>query len=129
MEAPLAEASDKTNELAKLNLLQRVRGLVSPGNTVLILGMSYKPDTYITEESAGLHLAQNLKRHGYRVLVHDFAAAPANSPALHEFEIVNDLNGLEKRQDIDLAVICCPWSQYRSLKLSPATRSLPTWQL
>ncbi len=129
VEAPLAEASDKTNELTKMNLLQRVRGLVSPGDSVLILGISYKPDTYITEESAGLHLAQNLKRHGYRVLVHDFAATPSNSPALHEFELVTDLPGLEKRKDIDLAVICCPWPQYRSVKLSSATRLLPTWQL
>lgn len=129
LEAPLAEASDKTNELTKSNLLQRVRGLVSPGDTVLILGMSYKPDTFITEESAGLHLAQNLKRHGYRVLVHDFAATPANSPALHEFEVIADGSGLEQRKDIDLAVICCPWPQYRSVKLSPATRLLPTWQL
>ena len=55
--------------------------------------MSYKPDTYITEESAGLHLAQHLKRHGYRVLVHDYAAKPSNSPALHEFEVVNQLEG------------------------------------
>src|SRR5438105_12496762 len=38
MEAPLAEASDKTNELTKLNLLERVRALVSPGDTVLVLG-------------------------------------------------------------------------------------------
>src|ERR1700719_2971059 len=120
-EAPLAEASDKTNELTKSNLLQRVRGLVSPGDTVLVLGMSYKPDTYITEESAGLHLAQNLKRHGYRVLVHDFAATPSNSPALHEFEFLTDLSGLEKRKDIDLAVICCPWPQYRSLTLPSTT--------
>jgi len=129
MEAPLAEASDRTNEITKLNLVEKVRRLVSPGATVLVLGISYKPDTYITEESAGLHLAQHLKRHGYRILVHDYAATPKNSPALHEFEVVNDLNGLEERQDIDIAVICCPWPQYRSVKLSLATRLLPTWQL
>src|ERR1700726_3165428 len=107
LEAPLAEASDKTNELTKSNLLQRVRGLVSPGDTVLVLGMSYKPDTYITEESAGLHLAQNLKRQGYRVMVHDFAANSDNSPALREFEFLKDVNDLSK-MDVDLAVICCP---------------------
>ncbi len=128
-EAPLAEASDRTNESTKANLLKRVTELVPPGKTVLILGMSYKPDTYITEESAGLHLAQHLKRHGYRVLVHDYAARPANNPALHEFELLNDLNNLNDRNDIDLAVICCPWPQYRSVKLSPATKLLPTWQL
>src|SRR3984893_17145711 len=129
LEAPLAEASDRTNEVTKSNLAKKVRQLVSVGETVLILGVSYKPDTYITEESAGLHLAQNLKRHGYRVLAHDFAATPSNSPALHEFEFLTDLSELEKRKDVDLAVICCPWPQYRSVKLSSATRLLPTWQL
>src|SRR5438132_10730079 len=93
MEAPLAEASDRTNELTKLNLLKKVQASVPTGATVLVLGISYKPDTYITEESAGLHLAQHLKRHGYRVLVHDFAATPANSPTLHEFEVLTDLGG------------------------------------
>src|SRR5207302_185836 len=58
MEAPLAEASDETNELTKSNLVEKVRGMTSAGETVLILGISYKPDTYITEESAGLDLAQ-----------------------------------------------------------------------
>jgi UDPglucose 6-dehydrogenase len=129
LEAPLAEASDKTNELTKWNLLQRVKGMVSPPATVLILGVSYKPHTYIIEESAGLHLAQHLKWNGYRVLVHDFAATAANNPALCEFEIITDPYGLEKREDIDLAVICCPWPQYRSVKLSTATKLLPTWQL
>jgi UDPglucose 6-dehydrogenase len=129
LEAPLAEASDKTNELTKSKLAEKVRGLVSPGGTVLVLGVSYKPDTYITEESAGLHLAQELRRHGYRVLVHDYAANPSNNPALAEFEILNKVAGLEKRDDVDLVVICCPWPQYANLKFSPRTKILPTWRL
>jgi UDPglucose 6-dehydrogenase len=128
-EAPLAEASDRTNELTKVDLLDKVRTQTSPGDTVLVLGLSYKPDTYITEESAGLHLAQDLKRHGYRVLAHDYAATPSNSPALHEFELLTDLSGLEKRKDIAVAVICCPWPQYRDLKFSSATKLLPTWKV
>src|SRR3984893_11887351 len=127
--APLAEASDKVNALTKSNLLEKVTKLAPTGASVLVLGMSYKPDTYITEESAGLHLAQNLKRKGYRVLVHDFAANPENSPALHEFEFMTDVNDLSKRQDVDLAVVCCPWPQYRDIKFSSATKVLATWQL
>jgi UDPglucose 6-dehydrogenase len=129
LQAPLAEASDKVNELTKSNLLRKVTSLVPAGATVLVLGMSYKPDTYITEESAGLHLAQNLKRQGYRVIVHDFAANGENSPALFEFEFLKDLDSLSKRDDVDLAVICCPWLQYRSVKFSSATKVLPTWQV
>jgi UDPglucose 6-dehydrogenase len=129
MEAPLAEASDRTNELTKSNLLKKVKGLASAGETVLVLGVSYKPDTYITEESAGLHLAQNLKRYGYRVLVHDYAATPSNNPVLQEFEVLNDLGELEQRRDVKLAVVCCPWPGYQAIKFSPATKLLPTWNL
>jgi UDPglucose 6-dehydrogenase len=128
LEAPLAEASDRTNELTKSRLVEKVKRLISPGNSVLVLGVSYKPDTYITEESAGLHLARHLKCDGYRVLIHDFAANPSNDPALREFEFVADLAGLEIRDHVDLAVICCPWPGYRDLKLSSSTKLLPTWQ-
>lgn len=127
--APLAEASDKVNELTKANLLERVAGLAPKGSTVLVLGLSYKPDTYITEESAGLHLAQNLQKQGRRVIVHDFAASPANNPGLKNFEFLEDLNELPNRKDIDVAVICCPWPQYGDLKFSSATKVLSTWQL
>jgi UDPglucose 6-dehydrogenase len=129
LQAPLAEASDRVNELTKENLVERVTKLVPKGATVAVLGMSYKPDTYITEESAGLHLAQNLKRGGYRVLVHDFAANSENNPGLRDLEFISDLNELSKRDDVDLAVVCCPWPQYRSLKFAPSTKVLATWQL
>jgi len=129
LQAPLAEASDKVNELTKSNLLEKVTSLTSAGATVLVLGMSYKPDTYITEESAGVHLAQTLKKQGRRVIVHDFAATADNNPVLRDFEFLGDLNGLRERKDVDLAVVCCPWPQYRDLKFSSATRVLSMWQL
>ena len=80
LQAPLAEASDETNELTKSRLAEKSEGTRSGRRHGAGPGVSYKPDTYITEESAGLHLAQQLKRHGYRVLVHDFAANASNSP-------------------------------------------------
>ena len=127
--APLAEASDRVNEMTKEKLLEQVRKLTSPGQAVAVLGMSYKPDTYIVEESAGLFLAQHLKRHGYRVFVHDFAATPANSPSLHEFEVLTDLNKMAQRQDIQVAVLCCPWPQYQKVGFHPETRVLAPWKI
>jgi len=129
LEAPLAEASDKVNQQANLNLLQKVQKLVSTKDTVAVLGLAYKPDTYITEESAGLFLAQQLKRHGYHVVVHDFGARPANAPSLHEFEYLQDVGVLGQRDDIKLAVICCPWPQYREVKFSSATKVFTPWKL
>ena len=66
--APLAEATDRVNRSANEALLEKVRGLVEPNDVIAVLGLAYKPDTYITEEAAGLFLAQQLKRHGYRVV-------------------------------------------------------------
>jgi hypothetical protein len=76
-----------------------------------------------------MHLAQNLKKQGRRVVVHDFAATAANNPPLKDFESLSDLSSLSKRDDFDVAVICCPWPQYREVKFSPATKVLSMWQL
>ncbi len=129
LEAPLAEAADRINEQTKARLLEQVQSMVSKTDTVLVLGLAYKPDTYITEESAGLYLAQHLKRNGFRVMVHDYGATPANSPSLHEFEVLADPTSLAKRHDIKLAVLCCPWPQYGSLAFAPSTTVLAPWRV
>src|SRR5205814_261906 len=72
LEAPLAEASDRVNQRTNQDLFEKVAKMVDKKDTVAVLGLSYKPDTYITEEASGLFLAQQLKRHGYRVIVHDY---------------------------------------------------------
>jgi UDPglucose 6-dehydrogenase len=124
--APLAEASDTINEATKLDLLDRVKQRVTKDQVVAILGLAYKPDTYIVEESAGLYLAQNLKRHGYKVIVHDCCATPTNCPVLHEFEVIESLDELQKRE-VGLAVVCCPWPGYEKLELAPGTTLLTSW--
>jgi UDPglucose 6-dehydrogenase len=129
LEAPLAEATDRINQSANRELLQNVRSLANPTDLIAVLGLAYKPDTYITEESAGLFLAQQLKRQGYRVVVHDYGANGANAPSVHEFEHIKDPGVLESRDDINLVVICCPWPQYRNLKFRPGTKVLTPWKI
>lgn len=129
VQAPMAEASDKVNELTKADLFKRVKGMLQPGDAVAVLGMSYKPDTYITEESAGLALAQQLKRQGYDVWAHDFSATPANSPSLHEFRMIQDVAMLAESGKFKAVVICCPWPQYRTVKFPATTRVLAPWKL
>jgi UDPglucose 6-dehydrogenase len=129
VEAPLAEASDRVNQQTNLDLFQKAQSMVAATDTVAVLGLSYKPDTYITEESAGLALAQQLKRNGYRVVVHDFGAKPDNAPSIHEFEYLSDLAALQQRDDIKLAVICCPWPQYQKVKFAPGIKVFSPWKL
>jgi UDPglucose 6-dehydrogenase len=129
VEAPLAVASDRVNQQTNASLFDMVKKLVKKKDTVAVLGLSYKPDTYITEESAGLYLAQQLKRRGYKVIVHDYGARPDIAPSVHEFDHLADPVALEQRTDIALAVICCPWPQYRSVKFAPTTKVITPWKL
>jgi UDPglucose 6-dehydrogenase len=129
LSAPLAEASDRVNQETNASLFKTVQQLVTKNDTVAVLGLSYKPDTYITEESAGLYLAQQLKRQGYKVVVHDYGARPDIAPSVHEFEHLDDPAVLQQRPDVKLAVICCPWPQYRSVKFAPGTKVLTPWKL
>jgi UDPglucose 6-dehydrogenase len=129
MEAPLAEASDRVNERTKQDLLERVAEMAGRNETIAVLGVTYKPSTHITEEAAGLFLAQQLKRRGYRVLVHDFAATADNAPDLRDFELISNWEEFKDDPHVELAVVCCPWPQYRDLAPRNGTRVFSPWQL
>jgi UDPglucose 6-dehydrogenase len=127
LSAPLAEATDRVNEMAKERLAQQALGCAKKGETVAVLGMSYRPGTYIVEESAGLHVAQALKRHGCRVLVHDYAANPANSPSLLEFEVLSDPAKLKSEKGVKAVVICCPWEAYKKITFPKGAKIFDPW--
>jgi UDPglucose 6-dehydrogenase len=125
--APLAEATDAVNELAKKQLARQALNCVQEGDAVAVLGMSYRPGTYIVEESAGLHIAQALKRHCCRVIVHDYAANPKNSPSLLEFEFLADPAKLKREKRVKAVLICCPWPGYRQLSLPNGAAVFDPW--
>ena len=129
VEAPLANATDRVNQLIKLNLLEQTKSHLSDlGQTVAVLGMAYKPSTHIVEESAGLFLAQNLQRSGYCVLVHDSVAKSSNCPDLAEFVELGDVASLAGMPDVSVCIICCPSPEYASLVLHSNTKLITPWQ-
>ena len=127
LSAPLAEATDAVNEMTKKRLAQNALASVKPGEVVAVLGMAYRPNSYIVEESAGLHVAQMLKRNGCRVMVHDFAANIKNSPSLLEFEVLPDLKKLKNDKRIKTVVICCEWEGYGKIALPKGARVFDPW--
>jgi len=125
--AALADATDSVNELAKQRLAEQAQAILKPGDSVLVLGMAYRPGTYIVEESAGLHVAKVLKSAGCRVLVHDCAATPQNSPSLLEFEVLDDLKKIKLHGQIRAVLICCPWPEYKRVKLPKGAKLFDPW--
>ena len=127
LSAPLAEATDHVNEATKHDMAQQALACVAQGDTVAVLGMAYRPGTWVVEESAGLHIAQTLKRKGCRVLVHDCAANPATSPSLLEFEVISDAAELKHEQGVKAVIICCPWPEYADVSLPEGAQVFDPW--
>jgi UDPglucose 6-dehydrogenase len=70
-EAPLAEATDRFNRKQSHMLAELIQRTVQPGGHVTVLGLSYKPETSVVEESASLYLIWDLLDMGYKVSGYD----------------------------------------------------------
>jgi UDPglucose 6-dehydrogenase len=81
-QALLAEATDAVNVAQSDRLARIVQSQLRDGNAIGILGLSYKPDTSVTEESPGVALARILADAGYQVHVFDPVATDAAVAAL-----------------------------------------------
>src|SRR5579872_1702809 len=72
--ALLAEATDALNKRQVPRLAALVMAHLPEGGTAGVLGLSYKPNTEVVEESQGLALAKYLAEHDVAVAVYDPAA-------------------------------------------------------
>jgi UDPglucose 6-dehydrogenase len=110
----LAEATDAVNVAQTDRLARVVQSRLEAGNAVGILGLAYKPDTGVIDESPGIALARLLGNAGYDVYVYDPVAMEA---ALHA------LGGLargsssvaELLAQSDVTVIATPWPEFADL--------------
>ncbi len=71
VDATLARYADQVNQRQVDRLAARVLEAVSEGDRVAILGLAYKPDTEVIDESQGVMLAQVLPLSGVKVLAYD----------------------------------------------------------
>jgi UDPglucose 6-dehydrogenase len=112
--ATLAEATDEVNRRQAQRLAEMVRRLLPEGGTVSILGLSYKPDTNVAEESQGVALAMDLAAAGIRVVVYDPAAMENARLALKDaVEFAGSFE--ECVGSADVLVLATPWREFAEL--------------
>ena len=121
-EALLAEATDSVNVAQTDRLARIVQSRLELGNTVGILGLAYKPDTGVIDESPGVALARLLSEAGYDVNVYDPVALDpalrALGGAVHGCASVQEL--LERS---DVVVIATPWPEFAELPTEALERA------
>ena len=128
----LAEVVDRSNHAVLDRLAQKILCLVFPGEVVAVLGLAYKPDTAVVEESQGLKLAERLASRA-RVVVYDPAAMGAARCALGD-RVGYASSVRDCLQQADAVVIANPDRKIREamlaeLAMRPRPRIIDVWRL
>ena len=110
----LAEATDRFNRAQIQSLADLVRNHAKGKGTVGILGITYKPDTDVVEESFGLLLARELSAAGGRVVVFDPQADTIRALGT-EKNVQCASSARECIAGSDVVVLATPWQQFREL--------------
>jgi UDPglucose 6-dehydrogenase len=113
--ATIAEATDASNRLQTLSLADVVASHLPDGGKVAVLGLAYKPDTSVVEESAGLLLALELARRGIPVVAYDPAANETAQRAAGSatVEFAEEIGSAIA--DADVIVVATPWPEFGAL--------------
>ena len=115
VDAALAKATDHVNQRQVSRLAEIILDALGEGETVGILGLSYKPDTDVIEESQGLMLARRLARAGCRVAVYDPAAMNNARGTLGDSVEYSESVGACAAA-ASVVVIATPWKDFQELR-------------
>jgi UDPglucose 6-dehydrogenase len=115
VDAALAKATDLINKKQAARLAERILAMAPAGGAVGILGLSYKPDTEVIEESQSIMLARHLTQAGCRVTVYDPAAMNNAKTALGS--TVTYAESMEAcAAQASVLVIATSWKEFQSLR-------------
>lgn len=112
--AILAEATDQANRLQVSYLVDLLKSQLPFKGVVGILGLSYKPNTNVVEESPGLLLAEALMADGVPVIAFDPAGMANARQALHG-PVSFATSAEQCVRHADAIVITTPWEEFRSI--------------
>jgi len=112
--ALLAEATDAMNRRQVPRLGDLILSNLPEGGTAGILGLSYKPNTEVIEESQGVALARYLLEAGVHVVVYD-PAAMDNSRQQLNGRVEFAASATECAGKADVLAITTPWAEFRTL--------------
>lgn len=116
----LAQATDQTNRGLVPRFGKKMKELLPKNAKIAVLGLAYKPDTNVVEESQGMILAKFFADDKYEVTVHDPLALDNAKKILGgAVKYSNSLK--EGLADADAVIVTIPCAEYK--KLAPADLS------
>jgi UDPglucose 6-dehydrogenase len=111
----LAEATDIFNRAQIKSLAETVKSYLSESCAIGILGLTYKPNTDVVEESFGLLLAQELSSANLPVIVYDPFGDAAR--VLKNYKNIRVASSAQECiAESRVVVLATPWQEFRDLR-------------
>ncbi|MDR1857624.1 MAG: nucleotide sugar dehydrogenase [Desulfovibrio sp.] len=107
-------ANDAGNRARGRRLLASLAGRIPASGKAAVLGLAYKPQTHVTEDSAGLALCMTLRDAGYIVAGYDPLAGEEASKILGKSAVAPSLGACVA--DADLVVVATPDPAFAALR-------------
>jgi UDPglucose 6-dehydrogenase len=113
--ADIAETTDRVNRSMAETITDKLRPDIKQGQTVAILGLSYKPSSHVVEESQGIYLAKTLSEAGARVVAYDPLANKSAEAELKGKIVILD-SAQKCLEQADIVLITTADSEFEQLK-------------
>jgi UDPglucose 6-dehydrogenase len=114
---PLAMATDQANREIAGHVADVVASKVPIGSRVGILGLSYKANTPVIEESQGVLIAKILLERGFEVIAYDPVAIEAARKVFGK-NIEYAASAQTCILEADAVLITTPWDEFKRMKYS-----------
>lgn len=112
---PIAEVVDKINQKQTSRLAEKVISLLPPNGKTAILGLSYKPDTPVIEESQGVALAKFLLEKNIHLIVYD-PMAMENARNVFGDKVYYASSLKKCLESADVIIITTPWHEFKAIE-------------
>jgi UDPglucose 6-dehydrogenase len=118
----LLKTNDEYNRSLAMRTVGRLTEMIPRGSTVALLGLAYKPQSWIVEESPGILIAKALSDAGMRVLAYDpLAASAARTVLQYEAVVVDSLESCLR--DATVVAIATPDDAFKRLTAANLRRA------
>ena len=107
----LCDAIQKVNQEQISRSIQLIEGFHK--RRISILGITYKPNTSLTDDSQALEIARALQRKGYEVIIYDPCGAEEAKRQLKGVEFADNMKKCVR--DGEIVFIAVPWSEFSEL--------------
>ena len=126
--ARLAIATDKENNYQNRRIVDLVEDILGEvkDKRIAILGLTYKPETEVTEESASIKIAGYLRDKGATLSLYDPMGMRNARITLGGDSIYYAVNTIDCIKEADICIVATAWNQFKDIKPYEFTNNMKT---